>query len=68
MSFWIINSNLTWINDFEAHEMRYMYFKYDNIQFPSLIQQKVSYIQINYDEISIQFRDQRKERDFYLVI
>ena len=48
--------------------MRYMYFKYIYIQFPSLIQQKVSYIQINYDEISIQFRDQRKKRDFYLVI
>ena len=55
-------------NDFEAHEMRHMYFKYIYIQFPSLIQQKVSYIQINYDEISIQFCDQRKERDLYLVI
>ena len=28
-----------------------MYFEYIYFQFPSFIQQKVSYIQINYDEI-----------------
>ena len=43
-----------------------MHFEY--IQFPSLIQQNMGYIQINYDEISIQFRDKSMERDFYLVI